>query len=519
MTLRLASLGRDADADTPHRTAISCGRTRLSWSDLDARCDAVAVSLQGAGLVPGDRIALLLPGTPDFAVALLGASRAGLVVIPLNPLVGVTELGEILNAMRPRAIITLSQETPLPAIQALARLRSEFAPDARLYISGPPGPMDLQNGATGFADLHEPSVSPNRPAPSSRGPDDEAVILFTSGTTGAPKGVSLSEHALMTNALAVGDQLSITPLDIILSPLPPSHVFGLVVGLLSALAAGGAVVLVPRPTPEQVWEAIVETGPTLMLAVPATLAAVARIAASAPKTSTAPTLRTVTTGGAPLPPAVAAEFARLFSTRVVQGYGMTETAGLISLPAVDGEIDPASVGRVLPGYQHRLRSIGDSGQERGELQLRYGPLFRGLYIQGVFEPRNPEEWFSTGDLVDIDAKGRITIRDRLKELIIRGGYNVYPSEVEAALSAHPDVIHAAVVGVADPSLGEEVAAFVTLRPEAQATAEDLVTWSRAALATYKYPRRVVILEAMPLTPSGKILKRALPLDRLSTAGA
>jgi long-chain acyl-CoA synthetase len=511
---RLAELGRASVA--PGRTAIGAGTWKLTYGELDARSDRVAAALAEHGYAPGERIVLLMPSTPDFVTAYLGGQRAGLVTVPINPLVGEQELAQILAAMRPRAIVAPApRATPFPAIQRLSALRDTHASHALLlYVDTAedeaPG---LAANAMAFSALQKSTAS----VPSvGRDPGDEAAIFFTSGTSGKAKGVSVSEQTLLSNANAVAQHLKFSPDDVILSPLPFSHVFGQVAALLAGLTAGARIETVRRPTPDLVYEAMTECLPTHLFAVPTTLAALTKIGAPDPeKTRKASArLRVAGSGGAGIAETTAREFSALYGAPVLQGYGMTETGGVISFAALDGRAFTSDVGRVLPAFKYRIEPIDPANPRRGELQLSGSTLLRGYYVDGVFDAHNPDDWFGTGDLVEIDAEERLTIFDRKKELILRGGYNVYPSEVEQTLTAHPAVAIAAVVGVPHEELGQEIAAFVLLKPGSSTNTDELIDWCRQRLALYKYPRIVKIVSELPLTPTGKVLKRQLPVSSM-----
>jgi len=508
---RLADLGRTAAS--PGRIAIGAGTWQLTYGELDARCDRVAAALAERGYGLGERIVLLLPSTPDFVTAYLGAQRAGLVTVPINPLVGEEELAQILAAMRPRAIVAPApRATPLPVIQRVSALRDAHASHALLlYVDTPDDEAPaLAANAMAFSALQKSTAS----VPSvDRDPADEAAIFFTSGTSGKAKGVSVSERTLLYNANAVAQHLEFSPGDVILCPLPFSHVFGQVAGLLAGLTAGAHIETVRRPTPDLIYEAMAECLPTHLFAVPTTIAALTKIGAADPgKTRKASArLRIAGSGGAAIAEATAREFSACYGAPVLQGYGMTETGGVISFASLDGRAFTPDVGWVLPAFKYRIEPIDPANPRRGELQLSGTHLFRGYYVDGAFDAHNPDSWFGTGDLVEIDAEERLTIFDRKKELILRGGYNVYPSEVEQTLTAHPAVAIAAVVGAAHEGLGQEVAAFVLLKPGSSTNSDELIDWCRQRLALYKYPRIVKIVSELPLTPTGKVLKRQLPI--------
>ncbi len=515
MDMRLASVARNPAR--PDAAAITVGEATLTYGELAARIDRAARALVDLGLTAGDRVVLLLPSDLAFVVTYFGCHRAGLVALPLNPLVGVEELRQIFLTMGPRAIVAGSPKTGLPAAKALPGLHAEAAPQASLLFTGVTAEEAAAHSPSALSFEAVLASADGPPPTTTRQPEDEAVILFTSGTSGRPKGVSLSERSIMANAVEAIDLAEFTADDVILCPLPLSHVFGQVVAMTGGLCAGAQVEFVPRPAPEIIFEAMASASPTVLLAVPATIAALAKIGAAAPVSKLEAArrrLRLTGSGGGPLPPAAGDFFTQVFAAPSVQGYGMTETAGLISMARLGSGEGKSDVGRVLKVLEHRIDPLDPAEPNRGELQVRGVTLLRGFYIDGVMEPRDPSAWFPTGDLVDISADGRLTIFDRKKELIIRGGYNVYPSEVEATLASHPAVSIAAVIGTPHAELGEDVGAFVTLKADKAVDPAELIDWCRQRLALYKYPRQLTILEAMPLSPTGKVLKRELPIEIL-----
>lgn len=481
------------------RIALSDGITQLSYAELDRSIDAVHGAYAELGLVPGERVVLLLPASMAFVSAYLGAHRAGLVVIPLNPLLGPEEIGFILASMRPAIVIADAANAPFPVMAELDCI-----------VAGIDGGMKLVRvgGNAGFEALLS-RARVDLPA-IDRSDDDEALILFTSGTSGRPKGASHREGALITNARHSNAVFDIRPEDVLLCPLPLSHVFGQIVLMLGSLMAGAELALVPRPTPEAVFAAMVDRRASFLAAVPTTFAALAERGRTHPIEAGVASrpLRFALAGGAPLPAAIGEAFVQVFGVPVHQGYGMTEVACCI---AIEGPDAPPSggVGQICEPLDHRIVPIGDGNPYEGELEIAGPNLMRGYYVEGALQPRPPEQWFPTGDIVRRDSLGNIFIFDRKKEMVIRNGYNVYPSEVEATLVGHPAVMLAAVIGIEDATVGQEIAAFVSLRDGATATGAELADWCRTRIALYKYPRLLAILPQLPTNPTGKILKRAL----------
>lgn len=450
----LAALLADAARRRPDHPALVWDGGTLSWRDLEARAAALARRLTREGVGAGDVVALLLPNTWGLAAALWGGLALGATVAPLNPLLAADERARILGHLGARAVVDA----------APAEETAEAMPTAAVVAPG--------------------------------------VILYTSGSTGQPKGAVLSHAALAAaNESWAGPVMGLTAADRVLAVLPLAHSFGLNGALLAPLLAGVTVVLQERFTPEDTLRAIARHRATVF---PGVATMFARILESpALEGADLSSLRLAVSGAAPCPWALASEWRRRTGVRIVRGYGMTELFRPISYLAGEATDRPDSIGRAVPGVE--LRVVDD------ELWIR-SPAAMDGYL------RAPEEtaavlaadgWFRTGDLATISDDGYVSIVGRKRELILRGGYSVVPGEVEQALLAHPAVAEAAVIGVAHPELGEEVAAFVTLRAGARVEPADLIAFCRERLAGYKYPRRVTVVEAMPRSATGKILKAKL----------
>ena len=328
------------------------------------------------------------------------------------------------------------------------------------------------------------------------------IILYTSGSTWQPKGAVLSHAALAAaNESWAGPVMGLTATDRVLAALPLAHSFGLNGALLAPLLSGVTVVLQERFSPEETLRVIARHRVTVF---PGVATMFARILESpALDSADLSSLRLAVSGAAPCPWALAREWRRRTGVRIVRGYGMTELFRPVSYLAAEETDLPDSVGRAVPGVELRLVD--------GELWIRTPAAMDG-YLHAPEETAAvlADGWFRTGDLATISPDGYVSIVGRRRELILRGGYSVVPGEVEAALLGHPAVAEAAVVGVAHAELGEEVAAFVTLRPGARAGAAELIAFCRERLAGYKYPRRITVVDEMPKSATGKILKTRLP---------
>ena len=461
-----AALIASAARRRPAAPALVWDGGSLAWAELAARAGGAARGLAARGVGPGDRVALDLPNGEPFAVALLGGLGLGATVTPLNPLLTAGERADILTDLRPAAVVA--------------------------------DPADVRGEAPGWV-----------PATESDAP---ALILYTSGSTGRPKGSVLSHAALaFANRSWADDVMALRPGDAVLAVLPLSHSFGLNGALLAPLLTGVTVALMERFAPEAALAAIARHRITVLPAV----ATMFRRILDAPQFARADlsSLRVALSGAAPCPWELAQEWRQRTGVRILRGYGSTELFRPISHLAADDEDPPDAIGRPVPGVQ--VRAVDDDGLpvadgEIGELLIRTPAALDG-YLGQPDETGAvlAEGWFRTGDLATVTAGGFVRIVGRKKELILRGGYSVVPGEVEAALASHPAVAEAAVVGVPHGELGEDVAAFVLLRAGAAITPEELIRHCRERLAGYKYPRRVTIVDQLPRSATGKVVKSRL----------
>ena len=454
MSTNLAARLLEAARRRPDHPALLWDDGALTWRELEGRAAAVAARLAREGVAAGDVVALFLPNTWGLVAALWGALALGATAVPLNPLLAADERARILAHLGPTAVIDAAPEADTAAMPAIGAATA-------------PG-----------------------------------IVLYTSGSTGQPKGAVLSHAALaVANESWAGPVMGLGPDDRVLAVLPLAHSFGLNGALLAPLLAGATVVLQERFAPDETLRAIARHRATVF---PGVATMFQRILESpALDAGDLSSLRLAVSGAAPCPWALAREWHARTGVRIVRGYGMTELFRPISYLAAEPADRPDSIGRAVPGVE--LRLVED------ELWIR-SPAAMDGYL------RAPEEtaavladggWFRTGDLATISDDGYVSIVGRKRELILRGGYSVVPGEVEAALLGHPAVAEAAVIGVAHAELGEEVAAFVALRPGARVDATELGEFCRARLASYKCPRRITVVEAMPKSATGKILKARL----------
>ncbi|MGW6970116.1 long-chain-fatty-acid--CoA ligase [Streptomyces sp. NPDC054952] len=468
--------------------------TALTYAQLDDLTARTAALLQDRGVRPGDRVAVITPNVPHFPIAYYGILRAGAVVVPMNPLLKASEIGFILRDAGARMVLT----SPMSAVETAEAAEAAALNEIDCLVLDPDGFDALLDRTKPVGAVFDAQDT------------DLAVILYTSGTTGTPKGAELTHRNLLTNtATAVETLFHVGPGDVLFGGLPLFHAFGQTCGLNTAVAAGATLSLLTRFHPAAALETIQRDAVTVLLGVPTMYAALVHV--ELPDGFDAPRLRLAVSGGASLPIEVLHGFEQRFGVDVLEGYGLSETSPVAAFNMPDRPRKPGSVGLPVRGVE--LRLVNEDGTttgpgEVGEIVIRGENVMAGYHRR----PRATAEtirdgWFHTGDLARVDEDGYYFIVDRAKDMIIRGGYNVYPREVEEILYQHPAVAEAAVVGIPDPRLGEEIAAVVVLKHEGQATAEEIRDHVKAQMAAYKYPRIVELTDELPKGPTGKILKR------------
>ena len=475
----------------PERVALRLDELEIPYAALDDASARLAALLVARGLQPGDRVGVMLPNVPYFAIAYYGALRAGGVVVPMNVLLKERETTFYLSDPGARAVIAWHD------FAAAAQAGADAAGAECLVVA--PGEFEELLGAV--APLAEPVA---------RSGSDTAVILYTSGTTGTPKGAELTHANLRRNVEIVVEMLALGADDVILGALPLFHAFGQTAGLNAAVAAGACLTLIPRFHPAKALAIMERDGVTVFEGVPTMFAAMLHCG-ERPDTSA---LRLCVSGGAALPVEVMRGFEEAFGCQVLEGYGLSETSPVASFNHPDRERKPGSIGTPVDGVDMKLLDPGEDGI--GEIAIRGHNVMKGYWNRpdATAEAIDADGWFRTGDLARVDEDGFFFIVDRSKDMIIRGGYNVYPREIEEVLYEHPAVREAAVVGIRDDILGEEVGAAVVLKPGAQADAAELRAFVKERVAAYKYPRKVWIVDDLPKGPTGKILKReiAIPVE-------
>ncbi len=487
----LGSILEQAATSQPDRPAVRMDDLVLTYRQLYDAAARVTSLLSAAGIEPGDRVGLMLPNVPAFPIAFYGALGAGAVVVPMNPLLKGREVAYYLGDSGAKLLF---------AWHAMAGEAAKGAADAGAQMVA----VDDPALAGALADVTPQTSWADAAA------DDDAVILYTSGTTGTPKGAQLTHGGLGRNAqLTAETLLNNSPDDVIMGCLPLFHVFGLTCGLNAAVTAGGTMTLLPRFDPGKALEIIERDSVTIFEGVPTMYAAMLHLPDADP--AKAATLRLCVSGGAAMPVEILRGFEEKFGCIILEGYGLSETSPVASFNHPDKVRKPGSIGTPVVGVEMRL--VGNDGAdvpagEVGEIAIRGHNVMRGYWGRPEATAEAiPDGWFRTGDLARVDEDGYYFIVDRKKEMIIRGGYNVYPREIEEVLHEHPAVAEAAVIGIPHDSLGEEVGAAVALKPGAAATPEELRAFTKERVAAYKYPRHVWLVAELPKGPTGKILRR------------
>ncbi|WP_042364646.1 long-chain-fatty-acid--CoA ligase [Streptacidiphilus neutrinimicus] len=508
-TLSLASVLAENARRRPDRLALVEGETRLSFAELWRQALGQAAALVELGVRPGDRVALMAPNVTEFPRAYYAILAAGGVVVPVHLLLTGEEVAYVLRD---------SGATLLLAHAANAPVAVGAAADAGvpLVTLGPAAEAEAP-GALGrledFAALKQPL-----PHFVSRSPEDPAVVFYTSGTTGQPKGAVLSHLNLVMNATVNAfDANRVEADDVVLGSLPLFHTFGQTVSMNSTWRAGAALVLLPRFHAGQAIELMLREGVNTFHGVPTMY--IALLEAAKGTDGPLPRLRLCISGGASLPVPVLERFNEAFDANVFEGYGLSETSPTASVNQPDFGTRAGTVGHPVWGVDVEIAraELEESVEllpagELGEVVVRGHNVFQGyLNRPEATEQALVDGWFRTGDLGVKDADGFVSIVDRKKDVVIRGGFNVYPREVEETLLRHPAVAEAAVIGLPDETHGEEVCAVLVLDPaySPAPSAQDIVDWSKEHLAKHKYPRRVEFTDSYPLGPSHKVLKREL----------
>jgi long-chain acyl-CoA synthetase len=473
------------------RVAVRVDNAAMTYRALDEASARVAGVLRERGLEPGDRVGIMMPNVAEVPVVYYGILRAGGIVVPMNPLLKAREVAYYLGDSGAGLVFAWH------AFAAEAKAGAEQASADLIVVD-----------QVDFPDLL--ASAPLIEAVTDRGDEDTAVILYTSGTTGHPKGAELTHSNLISNTeVARTDIVRAGPEDVIFGGLPLFHVFGQTVALNVAVAAGACLTLLPRFDPAHALRIIAGHRVTVFEGVPTMYVALLHQPDRAGYDVS--TLRMCISGGAALPVEVLRGFDDAFGCAVLEGYGLSETSPVASFNHPGRVRKPGSIGTPIRGVEMRVVDNSDREVplgEVGEIVIRGPNVMKGYWHRPeATADAIKDGWFHSGDLARVDEDGYFFIVDRKKDLIIRGGYNVYPREIEEVLYEHPAVAEAAVIGLPHPALGEEVGAAVALKPGAAISAGELRDYVKSQVAAYKYPRHVWIVDVLPKGPTGKIQKR------------
>lgn len=498
----LFDLLEKGEREYPKRPAIIHKDTVLTYGALAAHVRAFAGALHASGLGKGDPVAILLPNIPPFTIAYYGAASIGAIAVPANPLLKPAELSYMWGDAGVKMVVTIPQL--LAGVQEAARTVGI----GRIVCVGPRDVVP--EGVDTFDEFLRSGFGQSMP---DERPDkhDPAVYLYTSGTTGRPKGAMLSHNNLLANCRQIQGVLKFGPEDNILCVLPLFHAFAGTVCQHASLFGGAKFTCIEQFQPGRVLDVLENGGITIFPGVPAMFAAILQFAADRPQALRK--VRLCVSGGAPMPVAVMKAFEEHFNTIIIEGDGPTECSPVTSVNPPDGVRKPGTIGLPLPGVEMRIVDDNDNElpvNEVGEIVVRGENVMLGYHNQPEATAEAMRNgWYHTGDLGKMDEDGYFSIVDRKKDMLIVGGLNVYPREVEEVLFTHPAIADAAVVGAPDPLRGDEVVAVVVLKPGAEATESGIRDYCRKYLANYKVPRRVLFRTELPRSDTGKVLKRLL----------
>ncbi|ORA22903.1 long-chain-fatty-acid--CoA ligase [Mycobacterium aquaticum] len=486
----------------PDRPAVIADGKTITYAELALNVRASASSLAQQGVTSGQRLAILMNNGIPFIEAYFAGLAVGATVVPLNPLLSAKELEHAIVDSGASLLVTSGD----PA-------------DVASPVADRVGCRSLT-----WAELPPASGPTERPALAG---DDDAVVIYTSGTTGTPKGAVLSHSNLLWNAWisASPNLFSLTEQDVILAALPLFHVYGMTCVMNAGFLAGSCLVVMPRFHAEDALRLMAEHRVTILEGVPTMY--VALLEAARAGAAQIPTLRLCTSGGAPMAVSLLTDFEAAFNTVIMEGYGLSETSPMVCFNQPHFPRRPGTVGRPVWGVEVEIARDDVSDRiefvrtgERGEVVVRGHNVFKGyLGRPDATAEVMVDGWFRTGDIGIRDDDGYIAIIDRKKELIIRGGYNVYPREIEENLKHHPAVVDAVVIGRPDPRYGEEVVAVVRLTASAADDSPAILDWISERVARYKRPRELVILDQLPMSATGKVLKRVLAQQLFGHAGS
>lgn len=507
--MNLSSRLSDTARKWPQKNAYIFNDHSCSYAELDTAVTKFAGGLRALGVKKGDHVGLLLGNSPHFIISFYGALRLGATVIPINPVYTLDEIGYILSNGDVKVVIAVDSFLPLVGkmqenlpngVHFIICETSENTSNIESYAIYEKLKTFTAILSLGTLDFDMPELQD----------DDTAVILYTSGTTGQPKGAMLTHLNLYSNAVDIGDYLRINADDRVITVLPMFHVFCLTVALNAPLMKGGTLLIAPKFSPQDIFSLSKKYKPTVFAGVPTMYNFLLQYPKS--NASDFQSLRLCISGGASMPVALLQNFEKKFHVVISEGYGLSEASPVTCFNPLDRPRKPGSIGTSILNVENKI--VNELGEEVptgevGELVVHGPNVMKGYYkMPEETEVTIRDGWLYTGDLARMDDEGYIYIVDRKKDLILVGGYNVYPREVEEIIYNHPDVVEVAVLGVPDPDFGEAVKCFVVSR-NPSLTEANLLEYCQIYLAKYKIPSSIEFLEELPKNTTGKILRRAL----------
>jgi long-chain acyl-CoA synthetase len=508
--LNLAMLLELSARRDPGKVAVILDDIKLRYAELNGAANQIANGLVKLGVKPGDKVAIMLPNTPHFLICYYAILKTGAAVVPMNVLFKRHEVEYHLDDSDAAALIVWEGFIGEAAegFQKAKNCRNLIVAQAPSGMGAVTSP--LPEGALPLSALmaDTPPVFDTVQTM----PDDTAVILYTSGTTGRPKGAELSHFNMLFNAMiCVEKLLPFAPDEVGLAVLPLFHSFGQTCIMNALLYGGGTITLLPRFEPQKALEIMARDRVTLFAGVPTMYFYLLNFPEVDKYDLSA--LRSCISGGSAMPVEVMRAFNAKYNVTILEGYGLSETSPVASFNHLDRPPQPGSIGTPIWGVE--MRCVDAEGREvpvgeLGEIVIRGHNVMKGYYKRSDATAESIKGgWFYTGDVAYKDENGYFFIKDRVKDMIIRGGFNIYPREIEEVLYMHPAVAEAAVIGVHDLAMGEEVKAVVAFKPGQSATEQEIIDYCKERLAAYKYPRSVEIRDTLPKTATGKILKREL----------
>jgi long-chain acyl-CoA synthetase len=477
----------------PDEIGIRLDDIALPYSAMEQMSQRVAGLLASKGIGRGDRVCVMLPNVPHFPMVYYAVLRLGAIVVPMNVLLTSREIKHYMTDSGAKLILVWN----------------DFAPEA--VTAGEEAGVEVLPVETGpFLEMVGASDPVEEIAEVE--PDDTAVVLYTSGTTGQPKGAELTHNNIRSNVESCLSLFDPTNEDVVFGGLPLFHIFGQTVTMNVVISVGGEVTLLPRFDADKALEIVERDKVTIFMGVPTMYAAM--LHSPKRKDYDISSLRLCVSGGAALPMEILSAFEKELGSPIIEGYGLSETSPVASFGRLDMEQKPGTIGVPIDGVQ--MRVVDEEGNElppgeKGELQIKGPNVMKGYWNmpEATAKAIDPDGWFSSGDIATVDEDGYFSIVDRKKEMILRGGYNVYPREIEEVLYEHPAIREAAVIGIPHDDLGEEICAVVSLKEGESVEADEIQAFVKEQVAAYKYPRHIEIIDDLPKGPTGKIFKRGI----------